>query len=850
MSKCIRCGKDGGWTAYNYAGYILDKDRKHFSFPSRIDSTILPGQKGKDFLCSDCAGKIPIMCKVHGNFNYGDFSYGKQPKCKGCDLQLEIIKKNEVPSGFKWILPVSEISQKCTSSKKGWVALSDDQQIHVVSEDNELYVSGDKKEFCTSIGLLKDENPAFILSNEKEDGLKCTFDFSDDSLLRLAMNGSQEMWFEFWRNSLAEKLGTRRQASGNVHIIRLSWATLSDRISVKKQSVYKSLFCAIEEGKLKTFPVIPIPSIDEVVCWRNTFGELIEFKSALNDIPQIFSFDEIIKLKETKFSSQLLKNLPKSKEDTNPASYNINNMVVSEITCFPEQDMQIAILETQQNSLIVNLLPNKKVLNVKTGYSCNSNLIAYTDCKKVITAKLTEENCKIICSHIETPSVMSSIAMDGAGQLFFTSLMDKDSPERVHVFSCTNIGCNINGQELKHSDQVRLEKKQFNGMSQLSELRIYWERQSESHSVRCVAPTKLTDAILERWETERSSVEASQKTLPQLYKEYNQCKKDNLLYVLFVDIFLLNRELNSGLTLNEIANELSGMSGTELYENHKDLLKTATNKILLVSEIISNLKQKYEYLSLYYPYYVLQNESDWVSSAFGSEVASHILEDERTKVTQSYRERVRYVQGELRRILGEVERCIAPTKSYFNRDVIKSTTSSKIARHIPAAGQAAMIGIDFAVTGGMSSVLVGMFGIGALGKTLGFFQENKESAQSIKSAFEELTPWWSLFMNSLSVIVYETEQFIEKDNVRCMQRDKLLLDRVPEAQKNNYLKNMTQLLQKKIVREKHSSQLEVIQNSGVTIDLILNDITKIREIDMPTHVNGFIDSLNFTQRRI
>jgi hypothetical protein len=850
MSLCVRCKKEKGWTAYNYAGYVLDRGTESFPFPTRINPTILPGEKDKDFLCSECAGMTPILCKVHGNINYSDFGFGKQPRCKGCDLQLETLQGNKIPPKFKWVLPVSKIFQKFSTSQKGWIALSDDQILHIIDENNKVFLSDDISEFIPEAGLTKDNTPVLFLYYKKRTGFECSFDFGDEELLKSAMNGSQELWLKFWANSLTEKLGVTREKAKHIHLVRLSWTTFTENIFTKKQSIFKNLFCLIDNGQFLTFPSIQVPAVEDVVCWRNPFGELIEFIFEIDGITQLLSFEETIKLQDYDFFTQVSDEFTEAKKDIRPDRYDVSNRMFCEIICFPENEKHKAILETKQDSLIATLLPDKKILKIKSGYSYNGNLIAYTDCKKIFTAKLTGEVCQIICSKIEAPSAMSSIKMSGEGLLFFTTLMDKDLPKKVHEFSCTSIGCNINGRKFKHSEQVRLEKSKINGTSELFQLRIFWEHQGKSHSIKCVAPAKLTNAIIERWETERVSVDASVKTLPQLYKEYNQCKKDNLLYILFVDIFLLNRELNSGLTLHEIADELSGMSGTELYENHKDLLKTATKKILLVSEIISNLKHKYEYLSLYYPYYVLRNESEWVSSVFGSDVAKNILEDERAKITHSYREKVRYVQGELRRILGEIERCIAPTKNYFNRDVTKSTTSSKISRHMPTVGQAAVVGIDFIVTGGMSSTLIGMFGISALGKTLGNFQENKESAQSVKTAFEELTPWWSLFMNSLSVIVYETEHFIEKDNVRCMQRDRALLDRVPKGKEDAYLFNMSQLLMKKIVREKHTGQLEVVQDSGVTIGLILKDMARIREIDMPNHVNGFIDSLNFNQRRI
>ena len=57
--KCIECGKKKGIFAYNYVGFVVQRDRK-------IEPHVLPGDRYRDFLCVECANKIKFVCKKHG----------------------------------------------------------------------------------------------------------------------------------------------------------------------------------------------------------------------------------------------------------------------------------------------------------------------------------------------------------------------------------------------------------------------------------------------------------------------------------------------------------------------------------------------------------------------------------------------------------------------------------------------------------------------------------------------------------------------------------------------------------------------------------------------------------------
>ena len=96
---------------------------------------------------------------------------------------------------------------------------------------------------------------------------------------------------------------------------------------------------------------------------------------------------------------------------------------------------------------------------------------------------------------------------------------------------------------------------------------------------------------------------ASNSSLPELYKQYNYVKKQNLLIGLFSDIILLNREIDIEISMDELIEELEKISIEEFY-NNKKLFQQTTKKILLFSLFLPKIKQNFEYLSSLYPYYL------------------------------------------------------------------------------------------------------------------------------------------------------------------------------------------------------------------------------------------------------
>ena len=836
--NCIKCTKTEGMLDKNYAGTLLTISPTHFPFPKRIKPLTLPGNKSNNFLCNECANKIYVRCSVHGALVKETFSAFGQPRCKACDIQMEAIYNDEFPAKFDWIFPLTEIHVHERSVSEGWLAASDDGQLHIISKKDKCVLTDGIDNFEFSI-TTKDDFPTFCIKHK----LGSAFSIVKNDK---PLNNAKGQWIKCWNNGALNDVFKSTEPITELYLLKIeenSIPNISQQSPAKYLIAHKPLLATIHNHRLITFPSLSLPNMENISSWRTEF-ETIRLLFEVDSYPIIFSFNSINNIYDTNFLARFSSILPSDKKNQGGTLYDIAGKKKTEVMTYSGERHK-AILHSLKHGIKITLLPSKEELTAAHGYTYHDKCIAITDQYDAFCFTTgNSANTAQIKNHLTVPKSMFRIKTEKA-ELYVFFLLDKQQ-EKAHKITINEKELTIDNKKFDYSDDFELKSQKID--DNRCNFFIEWNINNEKESVQCVVPTEISFAILETWETSSAATKSQQLTLPDLYKEYNFCKRNNLLYVLFADIFILNREVNKKESLSELANKLLKISSTEFYED-KDLLNRASEKIIILNEGISQLKKKLEILGSFYPYYALESETNWLSDAFGSKVAQSVLQVEKNTIISQYRGRVRLVQAEARRTLSEIERAIAPARQFFNKKEIRSTTFSKISSRLPTAAQA-VIGVGVIASGGASAMLGAMIGINVLGQALNYFQDSKESAASVKNAIEEAASWWQLFMTSSVVTVYETSQFIEEENNRCMIRDKKLLDQVPSNLRSQYLENIPKSLQKKIVREKYNGRLEILDGSGVTIESLVTDITSTIENDMACNVKGFIDSLTISEKRI
>ncbi len=351
--------------------------------------------------------------------------------------------------------------------------------------------------------------------------------------------------------------------------------------------------------------------------------------------------------------------------------------------------------------------------------------------------------------------------------------------------------------------------------------------------------------LWEEWDVRRTSAGLSKADVADLYTQFNQAKKHNLLLVMFGDVILLNRALDAGISMDELVARMQDVGAAKFAEDDK--LRDATvEKILLLTSTLTAIKQKFELLATMAPYYWAQEESRWLSGVFGAEAVTKCVAAERKRIVPLVRRQIRVAQSDMLRSLAQIEAAARPLEAIFARDEIQRHWSSKVRQFLPVAVQGTIGGLM--MLGGGPAAAMGLRMVGGviathgLGSILAVFQKDREAAAQVRRAAETIFPWWQVFMRTLVVSMFEAAEFMDHENLQGMKRDKRLLDSTGEK-RETYAARLQQLLRKRIVDERRNQFAEVIDGSGVRLAEVVGDIEKAIGPDMREGVNDFVHNL-------
>ena len=334
-----------------------------------------------------------------------------------------------------------------------------------------------------------------------------------------------------------------------------------------------------------------------------------------------------------------------------------------------------------------------------------------------------------------------------------------------------------------------------------------------------------------------------------LYKQFNEAKKHNLLLVMFGDLLLLNRALDADIPMEDLVTQMQDVGAVKFAEN--DTLRDATvGKILLLTSSLTAVKQKFELLAAMAPYYWAQEEAEWLTSVFGSGTVRKAVTLERKRIVPLVRRQIRVAQSDMQRSLTQIEAAARPLDVIFAKDEIQKHWSSKVRQFVPAAVQGTIGGVMLLTSGGALGwhLVGGAVATHGLGGILAHFQKDREAAAQIRRAAETIFPWWQVFMKSLVVSIFEASDFMDEENVVAMKRDRRLLDSTGDK-REVYVSRLRDQLRRRIVAERRNSFAEVIEGSGVRLAQVVGDIEKAIGPDMRESVDGFVQNLVVAGRR-
>ena len=836
---CIKCREKKGFTDINYSDFDVIK-KGDYKFPQRIKAPAIPGGTN-NYLCVKCVNTFKVECRVHGVIKDDEFHLDRPPRCYKCEEQLKIINKGILPNGFWGLVPTDQIVKRSGDTiKSGYIAFSDDGEIHVVSKN--VLFSGRHISQDLKISLI--EKIPCVSFNPKNDSeiQSCYVNLGNIDNLKKGYG----YWLNLWEPELKEKLKLNK-SSQLIVLSSLELRKITDNKFdqiIKKSSVS---ILAFEDRELKVYPDLHLPSLENMTHWYLA-SDKKTLKLAINHegVPHYtITISELFNSCGFKSIRDLSKELSELLKTSEQDLFSLDLKGIFEANLFPEGKKQKFLfeLDSKSKTIIATSIPKGEQITFDLCFNYKQKvLLISSDQKQFLTCTFDYKDIVKIKSNLSIPSDLFK-----SESYRFGAFLDKKISGKVRMLQVYQDGFIIDDRE--PIEFSKLKKIEITSLSnEINELHIeYTDEHSSSNSIRLIGPVSYSYSALKELEVNKAKSVASNSSLPELYKQYNYVKKQNLLIGLFSDIILLNQELDIEISMDKLVEELEKISIEEFY-NNKKLFQQTTKKLLLFSLFLPKIKQNFEYLSSLYPYYQVKNEADIISDAFGPGVATKYIPYERKKIRLTSRKNIRNVQSSMQRIFSEIEKAVYPIEQLFAKEEIQKDLFSKITKYFPQAGQATLIDIlvaTGAATGGIG-ILAGILGIRALGDVLNSSQTNRESAARVKKASKTAFSWWRVLKDNLPVAIYEAGEEIDDENTRCMQRDKRIFDRFP-SHKKQFEDDLKKSLKKRIHKGTDGIFTDIVAGSGIKFRTLATDIETAIEIDMPKKVGNVSETLHLPQ---
>lgn len=269
-----------------------------------------------------------------------------------------------------------------------------------------------------------------------------------------------------------------------------------------------------------------------------------------------------------------------------------------------------------------------------------------------------------------------------------------------------------------------------------------------------------------------------------------------------------------------------------------------SRKILSLILLIPKIKQNYEYLAGFYPFYIAKEETELLNEVFGLEVAKTISPGQKKRIINQFRQNIKKTQADIQRKFVEIERILTPLEQIYDKQGITNKRSFQINKKIPLAGQivlvAAAIGLG---AGGGIAILGGMLGIRELGAKLNSLQSEQEISESIRKNSLNVFSWWKVFIETLPVTIYEASEAIDNENQYCMSRDKQIINKLGPKRKQKALNDLHKVIQKKTKIKFVQNFTQLTEENETKIQDLVSDIQKAIDNDISENINSLIETL-------
>ncbi len=327
--------------------------------------------------------------------------------------------------------------------------------------------------------------------------------------------------------------------------------------------------------------------------------------------------------------------------------------------------------------------------------------------------------------------------------------------------------------------------------------------------------------------------------LATLYRSLHQVRRYNLLALLFSDIVILDWELNSGSSIDELIEQAQTVAQDP--RAHATLLEQLVERLLLLTVAIPQIKQKLEILAAVFPYSAAEHDARWVSVILDEAPTRERVADRRRGIVPAARRHLRLVQGDLGRALAEIEALSGPVDPLLQQDKGSEGWLGRLKDCGPAALHGLVVmGIFAANPASLESWnnLVSFIQSRSLKPLSSLIAHDSERREQVGHAALKILAWWKVFLHTLATTMHETGIFIDDQSEAAMERDGALIDSLPEAAREHAGQRLEAALRRQIMLERSSRYREILSGSHVRLSHIVEALQEFITVRFEADVSA------------
>lgn len=636
-------------------------------------------------------------------------------------------------------------------------------------------------------------------------------------------------WFDVWRGACAQRLGVSGDSVSLAEVSVLE--PRLDDFGVKTAASHRATLLTFKDSSVVALPQVDLGVTCPDAWWSG--GQKLEILAG-GGVPRCVELSLVSGSRPAATLSRLMQLLPSDKMSPKPLAGRLVPLGYFQCKGQPGEKGRRLLLERSETAVIAHDDP---VRTFRRGARLGEAVVLVTDdgeCAAVEVRGPARDSFLLSVKEIE-----GLIPISGAESGWTLALRDDGAmtPVRVVVSADAVEIVGVAVVAYSAAGEASIGAHRPDGLRELS---LSWRDGETERRERLLLPETAAFRIWEEWEVGRTRHKASCMGFTDLYRSYNAARRHEFLLSMYGEMLLLDRTLQSGVSMPALVRKLSEMGAVRFAED-KDLRDQTIAKTVVMLDVINQMKQKAEVFATLYPYYWVRSESEWLAEVFGAEAAKAPIAAESRRLVPLVRRQIRSVQAEIMRPLLQIEAAARPIETLLGREEVRRHWSTKARTLLPGAVQAG-IGVAMMLAGGAAGItfVASAIGVQGLGTILDRFQRDKEGAAQLMRAAETIFPWWEVLMATMPVSIHESGQFMDDECVRSMKRDRAIADSLVPGRCAEAKARLRGMLMSTILDNRRKAFRELAQGSGVRITDLMDDLRKATAVTFKQSVDTFV----------